>query len=169
MRKRLYFLLADLDSTRKIVDELLLARIEEPRIHVLAKEGIALDDLPKATLMETSDIVHGIESGLIIGGISGFIAGIVASLALSLDTSVTGVVLLVCTLIGALFGIWMSSMIGSDVRNTRLKDFESALDKGKILLMVDVPSSRIRDIMNRVSAHKQVQTGGEEPSIPAFP
>ncbi|HEY9050625.1 MAG TPA: DUF1269 domain-containing protein [Gammaproteobacteria bacterium] len=169
MRKRLYFLLSDLDSARNIVDELLLARIEAPRIHVLAREGTSLGNLPEATLLETSDIVHGIESGLIIGGISGFIAGIAASLVLSLDTSMTGVIILVCTLIAALFGIWMSSMIGSDVRNSRLKEFESALNDGKILLMVDVPSGRIVDIKNKVSAHKQAQTLGEEPSIPAFP
>ena len=132
MRKRLYFLLSDLDSTRNIVDELLLARIEAPRIHVLAKDDTSLDNLPKATLFETSDIVHGIESGLIIGGLSGFIAGIAASLVLSLDTSMTGVLILACTLIAALFGIWMSSMIGSDVRNSRLKEFEDALNNGKI-------------------------------------
>ena len=36
--RRLYFLLPDLDVAHKVVDELLLARIEERHIHVIAKD-----------------------------------------------------------------------------------------------------------------------------------
>ncbi|HET9023545.1 MAG TPA: DUF1269 domain-containing protein, partial [Burkholderiaceae bacterium] len=44
--RRIYFLLPDVASARAIVNELLLARIEERRIHVLAREGTPLEDLP---------------------------------------------------------------------------------------------------------------------------
>ena len=37
--RRIYFLVPDHDTTKKIVDELLLARIEERHIHVIAKEA----------------------------------------------------------------------------------------------------------------------------------
>jgi hypothetical protein len=35
MRRRLYFVLSDIESARKMLDEMLLARIEEKRIHFL--------------------------------------------------------------------------------------------------------------------------------------
>ena len=46
--RRLYFLLPNLDVTHKVVDELLLARIEVRHIHVIAKEGTPLKDLAEA-------------------------------------------------------------------------------------------------------------------------
>ncbi len=50
--KRIYFLVPDIATTEKIVDDLLLARIEEKHIHVLAKRGTQLEDLPEATLLQ---------------------------------------------------------------------------------------------------------------------
>ncbi len=50
--RRLYFLLPNLDVTHKVVDELLLARIEERHIHVIAKEGTPLQDLPAPRIEE---------------------------------------------------------------------------------------------------------------------
>lgn len=168
MRKRLYFLLPDVTSTRQIVDELLLARIDDHHIHVLANDDTPLDNLPRANLLQTSDIIHGIEQGLIIGGVTGLVGGIVATIALSLGTMIGGVIL-ACTLVGAMFGLWTSGMIGSNVRNSCLKRFEKAIDEGQILLMIDVPAGRTKEISRLVKAHKESREGGVEPSLPAFP
>ncbi|MCW8955730.1 MAG: DUF1269 domain-containing protein [Gammaproteobacteria bacterium] len=168
MRKRLYYLLSDVPTTRKIVDELLLARIDESRIHVLAKDNNSMEGLPAASLMQSSDIVHGIETGLVIGGLTGLVVSLIATVSLELG-SMVGVVILSCTLLGSLLGIWTSSMVGSDLRNSRLKSFEGAIEDGKVLLMVDVPQQRIEDISNKIESHKQAHKEGLEPSIPAFP
>lgn len=40
MRRRLYFLFPDIEVVRKVVDELLLARIEESHMHLLARDGV---------------------------------------------------------------------------------------------------------------------------------
>jgi len=168
MRKRLYYLLSDVPSTRKIVNELLVARIDENHIHVLARDNAAIDDLPKATLMQSSDIVHGIETGLVIGGLTGLVVSLISTIALDLGAMV-GVVILSCTLLGSLLGIWISSMVGSDLRNSRLRNFEDELEKGKVLLMVDIPQSRVKEISSKIEAHKQAHKEGAEPTIPAFP
>ena len=42
--RRLYFLVPDIEHTRTIVDELLLARVDEKHIHIVAKEGTPLED-----------------------------------------------------------------------------------------------------------------------------
>ena len=168
MRKRLYFLLPNLDSAQQIVNELLLARIDDHHIHVMAKEGTDLGDLPEATLFEKSDIIHGIETGMVIGGISGLVGSIIAITALQLG-SMMGLVVLGCTIFGAGFGIWTSGMIGSSTKNTRLKEFESAMESGKILIMADVPLVQVETITHKIEAHKNAVMGGSEPSMPAFP
>jgi len=168
MRKRLYFLLPDLEETQKTVNELLLARIDEQHIHVMAKDGTDLADLPEATIFQSSDIVHGVETGLVIGGLSGLVGGIIAITALQLG-SVMGLIVLGCTLFGAGFGIWTAGMIGSSTKNSRLKAFEDSMDEGKILLMADIPLDKIEDITHKMQAHKKAIMGGSESSMPVFP
>lgn len=168
MIKRLYFLLPDIPSTQAIVDELLLARIDAQHIHVMAREGTELDDLPEASLLQKSDIVHGVETGLVIGGISGLLGGLIAIYALQLGSAM-GVVVLGCSIFGAGFGIWTSGMIGASTRNTRLRGFEQAMNQGKILLMADVPLNKVELINRKVQQHKEAIASGSDPGIPAFP
>ena len=42
--RRLYFLVPTIDSASQIVDELLLARVDERHIHIAAKDHHALHD-----------------------------------------------------------------------------------------------------------------------------
>lgn len=168
MRRRLYFLLPSVDDAKKVVDRLLLARIDESHIHTLAKEGICLEGLPEANMLQKSDFIHGVELGLIVGGATGALAGVIAAL-FPFEGIVTGALILACSLSGALIGAWASGMIGSDVRNTRLRAFESAMDTGQILLMVDVPKPRVAEIAGLLRMHSEVQMEGKEPTIPAFP
>ena len=76
--RRLYFLVPNVASARTINDELLLARVEEKHIHVIAKEGTAMEDLPEAKLAQRSDLIPALERGISIGGATGLVAGIVA-------------------------------------------------------------------------------------------
>ena len=76
--RRIYFLVPDLESANKVTDELLLARIEERHIHVIAKEGTELGDLPEASLLQTSDVIPALERGLAVGGVTGILAGVAA-------------------------------------------------------------------------------------------
>jgi len=167
MRRRLYCLVPDTQSARAIVDELLLARIDDRHIHVLARDDIPLSDLPQATLFQRSDLFHGIEVGLVVGGLTGAAAGAVAAFALA--DSLHGGVILACAMAGALVGAWASGIISTDVRSTRLKQFEPALDRGELLLMVDTPKERVPEIESLLRRHREAHLEGEEPTIPAFP
>ena len=168
MRKRLYFLLPDLEETTKTVDELLLARIDDQHIHVMAKQGTHLGNLPEASIFQTSDIVHGVESGMIIGGLTGLLGSVIAIYAMQVS-SITGLVVLGCTIFGAVLGLWTAGMIGSSTKNSRLKEFEQSMEDGKILLMVDVPMNKVADITRKMQAHKTTVMGGSETSLPVFP
>ena len=68
MTHRLYFVLPDVASARQMADDLLLARVEDRRMHFLAKRGTDLGALHKASYLQKTDIAHGASVGLVAGG-----------------------------------------------------------------------------------------------------
>lgn len=171
MIRRIYWLLPDLASAQRTMDDLLLARVEERRIHFVAREGIDLSGLHPANLLQTSDVIRAAETGLLIGGGVGAIAGAIVSVVYPVvgDNPQWGL-LAVLTLVGAALGAWASSMIGISTPSQRLKRFEPAIEQGQILLMVDVPRGRVEEIEARLQKlHPEAHLEGVEPDIPAFP
>lgn len=168
--RRIYFLVPDVSTTKQIVNELLLARIDERHIHVIAKSGTPMEDLPEANLFQKSDFIPAVERGLALGGSTGILAGLVAITLPASAPMLAGGVLLMATLSGAGIGAWAGGMIGVSVENTRIKQFEDAIEAGQLLLLADVPKSRVEEIEERVKQHiPQVEIEGTEPTIPAFP
>jgi len=160
----------DLDSARKTMDDLLLARIEERHIHFLGRRGSPMEGLHEANVLQKSDLVHGAQVGLTIGALLGCIGGALAVTFVLKEDNWQIVTVLGATILGALLGTWISSMVGSSVPNSRLKQFQSAIDEGKILLMVDVPERKIDEIKALVGQrHPEALDRGVDPHIPAFP
>lgn len=78
--------------------------------------------------------------------------------------------MLIAALLGALFGTWASSMAASAVPNSKLKSFHPDIERGKVLMMVDVPMRRVQEISDLVAKrHPEAVSGGFEPTILAFP
>jgi uncharacterized membrane protein YqjE len=170
MRRRLYFLLPNVESARQTADDLLLARIEDRHMHFLAKRGTALGELHEANSLQKSDLVHGAETGLAVGGICGLLAGVIAVLWPPGGVTLQLVTILIMAVIGAVLGAWTSSIIGAGVPNSRLKAFEHEIEQGRILLMVDVPPGRIEEIRELVARrHPEAVARGMESTVPAFP
>lgn len=170
MRRRLYFVVPDTTSTRRIRDDLLLAQIENGHIHVMAKTGTPLNGLHEASILQTTDFVHGAETGLAVGGGIGIVAGLVAVFFPPAGVDLQLVTILLTALIGAAFGAWAASMVASSIPNSRLKSFESAIAAGHILMMVDVPARRVDEISKLIASHHpEAMNSGVEPTIPAFP
>ncbi len=168
--KRIYFLVPDIATTKKIVDDLLLARIEERHIHVIAKRGTPLEDLPEASLLQKSDFIPAVEQGLALGGSSGMLAGLIAVALPPASTVIAGGILLATTIAGAGVGAWISGMIGMSIGNRRTQEFEAAIDAGELLVLADVPAQRVTEIEERVAQHlPAVAIEGTEAKIPAFP
>lgn len=170
--RRLYFLIPDTDSAKVIVDELLLARIEERHIHIAAADHHALTEanLPEANLLQESDFVPAVERGLAVGGATGVLAGVAAVVIPGVGLALGGGAILGIGLAGAGVGAWVSSMIGISTPSSRLTEFEKAIEAGQLLMMVDVPKERVDDIATRVrSHHPEAHIEGTEPVIPAFP
>jgi hypothetical protein len=170
MRRRLYYVLPDHASARRMMDDLLLAHIEFRHIHFLAKRGTPLDGLHEANLLQKTDIVHGAQLGIAVGAALGCIAGALLIWFPPTDGIPQVVAIVVATAGGALFGAWTSSMAAAAVPNSRLKRFDAAIEEGKILLMVDVPEHQVEEIHTLLTrVHPEARDEGVEPNIPAFP
>jgi hypothetical protein len=170
MRRRLYFLLPDLGSAIQTANDLLLARVEDRYMHFLARRGMSLGQLHEANYLQKSDAVHGAELGLVLGGVGGFLIGVYIYLTPPEGVTLQLVTVLIGTVIGAVFGAWAASLVAMSVPNSRLRPFHKEIDSGKILLMVDVPPSRIGEIQDLVNLrHPEATAHGIEPTLPAFP
>lgn len=168
MRKRIYWLLPDLGSARRTMDELLLARLTEHHIHFVAREGAPMDGLHAANVLQTSDLIGAAQSGALIGSGVGAAGGVAA--AFSFDPASPAALVIGLAAVGAMLGTWSSSMIGSSTPSRRLRRFEQAMADGQYLLIVDVPRTRVADIERLLErTHPEAHFEGREPNVPAFP
>lgn len=171
MRRRIYWLLPDLESARRTMNDLLLARIEERHIHFVAREDTDMRGLHAANVLQTSDVVRSAEMGLIIGASVGGLLGALVAVHYPIvgDEPQWGMAALLA-LAGAVFGTWSSTMIGVSTPSKRLARFQPAIEQGQILLMVDAPMWREEAIEARLRAlHPEANLQGNDPDIPAFP
>ncbi len=168
--RRLYFLVPNVEMGKKVVDELLLAHVEWKHLHVLAKRGTPLEDLPEASFWQKSDIIPAMLRAVPMGGGTGILCGLVA-LALEPHLVIAGgAVLLASSLAGVGVGVWLGGMVGLNVGNTRLTAFQEAIERGELLVIVDVPRDRVEEISARIKkTHPEAHPEGTEPRVPAFP
>ena len=167
---RLYFLMPDITVTHRLVNELLLSHVEERHIHVIAKEGTPMEELPEASLLQKSDFIPAIERGLTLGAISGVLVGLVAMAFPPAGLVVGGGAVSAIVAAGAGVGGWLSSMVGVSVPSTRLKKFEGAINAGEVLVLIDVKRDRVDEIEELVKQHHpEADIEGAEPKLPTFP
>lgn len=166
MSRRLYFVLPDVETARKVEQELLLARIEEKRMHFLGKRGTDMKDLPEATAAQKTDLMRGIY----IGFFAGILTGLLAGLYFYFNPDIVGMqvppfVIFICAIGGAVLGAWISGpLIGSSTPNARLVSYGHMLQKGHILLIIDTPSKRVEDVRKIV---KSFYASAEDPPVAA--
>lgn len=168
MRHRLYYLLPDIDSARRALDDMLLSRIEVRHVHFMNGGGQLPDDLPEANFLHKTDIVHGAQAGMLVGALLGMIAA--GAIVSYFDPVSKATLAIAVTLCGVLFGGWAASMVAAALPNSRLKSFYPELETGKILMIADVPArqvARIEKVM--MERHPEMRFAGEAPGVPIFP
>jgi hypothetical protein len=166
MRRRLYFLVPDREVGKKVVDALLLAHVEWKHIHVIAKRGTPLEELPEASHWQKSDVVPALQRAIPVGGATGLLCGLVG-LALQPHLVVAGGgILLATSLAGIGVGAYLGGMVGLNVGNTRHKAFEQAIERGEFLVIADVPRFQVEEITERIrEAHPRAQVEGTDPRV----
>jgi len=154
MRRRLNFLLPDIAHCQTLVAQLREIGLKEHDIHVVARGDITLEGLHQATLSQKTELTHGLEMGLGVGGVAGMLGGLLAvtfppaGLALG-----GGAMILGATLAGAGFGGVVSALVAKDIPNHELEQYQLAISRGEILLMLDVPTPQVDTIIALIEGH----------------
>lgn len=171
MRRRNYWLMPDLASARRTMSDLVQARVDAARIHFAGPEGMDMTGLHAANVWQTSDVVHAAETGLVVGGGFGTLIGLVAALLFPvMGESPEWETAVVLAVLGGAIGAWSASMIGISIPSARLRRFEGAIAEGQILLMVDLPPSRVQEIEALLeTSHPEARFAGDEWQAAAFP
>lgn len=170
MKQRIYWLLPDLASAGQAMTDLLDAGMETRRIHFSGRDGLDMTGLHAANVLQTSDVLQAARRGLLLGAITGAGAGLVAALYFPIvGDGPQWEIAVLLVLLGGGFGAWSSSMIGISIPSPRLERFQSAIDQGRILLMVDVHPSRAQAVTSLLqAAHPEAHFEGAEGLAPAM-
>ncbi len=170
MRRRLYFVLPDVDSARRTADDLLLARVEDRHMHFLARRGTDLGELREAGYFMKSDALHGAGVGAGLGALGGMLLGAAIVFFPLEGTQPHPGAAFIAVLIGCALGAWVASMAGSSVPNSRLRQFQQDIEAGKVLMMVDVPHGRVDGVREIVTArHPEAVPAGQVRPYLVFP
>ncbi len=163
--RRVYFLAPNIETTHKIVDELRAEGLEDRHIHILAKRNTQLEDMPEASVFEKTDFIPALERGAALGATTGLLAGLVGLRFAGF--AIAGGPVLGILFFGATIGTIMSGLAGLQVGNSRVKQYEDAIERGELLVMVDIPKDRI-DAMSQliIKHHPSAQFEGIEPLLP---
>ena len=170
MRRRLYFVLPDVESARRTADDLLLARVEDRHMYFLAKRGTDLGELHAAGYLLKTDLLHGAGVGLALGALGGAAIGVMILFYPIEGTQPHPLAFFVAVLLGGALGAWVASMVGAAVPNSKLRQFQRDIDAGKVLMMVDVPYDEVEQICGVVTArHPEAVPAGRVRPYPVFP
>jgi hypothetical protein len=170
MRRRLYFLLPDVESARSTANDLLLARVEDRHMRFLARRGTDLAELHEAGYLIKTDLVHGAGVGLGLGALGGAVLGALIVFYPIEGTEPHPLWFFAAVLVGALLGAWVASMVGASVPNSKLARFQVDIDAGRILLMVDAPYAEVDTVRRIVTVrHPEAVPAGQVRPYPVFP
>lgn len=150
MLRRLYFAIPDTTHARQIVSELEAAGISRQWIHASAREGVDLEGLPEATTAQRDDRVWRLDKlfwngNLLIFGIA--VVALVAAITLgSVAGSIVAIAIVVTTyLVGKRFAAM--------IPHAHIGELRVPLAHGEVVLMIDAPRDRVREIERLVSRH----------------
>ncbi|WP_031435338.1 general stress protein [Methylomarinum vadi] len=163
--RRIYFLVPNIDITRKVVEELRSQGIEDRHMHILAKRDTPLEDLPEANEFQKTDFIPAVERGAALGATTGLLAGLVGLRFAGF--AIAGGPILGILFYGATIGAIMSGLAGLQVGNSKVKQYEEAIEQGEFLVMVDIPKERIEEISQSITKHHpKAEFEGIEPILP---
>lgn len=158
MLNRIYFLFPEPAQARRAVGLLRHLWVPESRIHAMAREGIDLSGLPRATEWQRRDIAAVIER--VLWDINlGVFALFLLILAIALWGGGWGWALFSLAILAATSfgGYWFVSR----VPRAHIDECRAAIDHGEVLLLVDLPLGRVHDVQNAVcQKHPEAEIGG---------
>jgi hypothetical protein len=158
MHRRLYFSFPTKSQARRAVADLQGAGIQGDHTHAVARPGTDISGLPQATAGQSHDQVWRLERLFWYSNLGVFAlaaVGLVASLFAwsGAGMAVSLAVMLVTFVAGERFAVRLP--------HAHLEDLRIPLEHGEVVLLVDVPFRRVREIEHLIAErHPEVGVGG---------
>lgn len=164
MKIRMKFMMPDLGTSLKVRNALLLGLVENKHIHFFAKEGINLANLNHATSLESSNLMHEGEKGILYGMGFGLIAGLYVLFFPSwvkisptwYTQSPWYIVLIVTIFSAAVMTAIGAALLGTNILNSDMNKYKDRIAKGEILMIVSVnlyTAHKVRNIVKRITSN----------------
>jgi len=155
-------------SAHRVVDDLRRRGTTDSNLYVVAQEGTELGDLPDAGVIAESDFYPQLERGLAAGAAIGLIGGLIAMRVAGAVFG--GAAIALFGLIGAGLNGVLAAIAGAAFPNSRLTQFERAIEAGRVLVMADVPAAEIVEIERSLKQlHPEIEAECVEPHVPIVP
>ena len=162
---KVYFLLPDEHTASEVVADLKAEGVNEDAIGILARDSAPSHATPVPDASETSDFKPAVAQGVVVGGGTGLLAGLAMAVVPG-GFAVGGAALAGMALAGGAFGAWVSGMVGISVPNREIAEFESAIEKGAFLMMVEAADDERETIKQVVlGRHPKVAFGGQSEGL----
>lgn len=166
MLRRLYFLLPDESHAEIVVAELHQSGIQMHAISAVANEQHALKNLPRASASQRQDQSALIESLLWHTNLWLFFLALVLFIVTLISANFAAAAGLS---IFMLLSFFAGERFVTKLPHTHLDNFTGAIQHGEVLLMVDVPFYRVKEVGDMIHRqHPEAQLGGSCWSIDAL-
>lgn len=156
MKRRLYFMVETIEDARRLMKDLLLARIDDEYISFYAKTRDMLGDLPQTSVSQRTYMLHGGFTGFFICAAFGFLAGVLVVAIPNpwfpewYTPASPATIIAITTAIGAVTGAIWTALVSSALPNEILERFRKDIEKGHVLMIVKVPPERTDEIRDQI-------------------
>ncbi len=158
MKRRLFFLLPDVEHAREVVSELNQMGIDQTHMHVIACDNIDTTGLPPSTPLQKQDGIYKIEQFMWNANLAVFALSLFFTLYLFLNNSPAAAlipltIMIITFVSGCIFMLKVPSI--------HLSEFETAISHGEILLVVNTRKNQVHQLENFVQhEHPEVIPAG---------
>jgi len=150
MTQRIAFLTDTVENAKRVVETLRAAEVADEDMFVVTRQDIILEDLPEADPRQYSDLFPAAKRGAGVGGALGLFAGLLMATVPPAGIAVGGAAIGAMAAGGAVFGAWTSSLVGISVPNSKLEEFQHAIDDGATLVLVDADDEAAQTLLTRM-------------------
>jgi hypothetical protein len=157
MNRRLYFLIPDRTHALAVVEDLVEHGIDTRYMHAIGDRRTRLDGLPNASPRQRRDSANILEKILWNCNLACFALALVTVLIAPIFIGLSWWLLLP---VGIMLTNFLAGVGFTNLPNTHLGEFRDALAHGEILLMVDVPESRVAEVEDDIHHHHPEATVG---------
>ena len=166
---RHYFISDDLDDLDLLEDQLEHAGIDSPRIHVLSNDSVGVANhihLHAVQSIFTRDVVHCTIVGAMIGllGVC-LVLGVTYVLDLP-DATIGWTPYIFLSIVVLGFCTWEGGFVGMQKTNYHYKQFESALEDGKHVFIVDLDPNQESSLKIALQDHPKLLEAATEVGSP---